>query len=120
LHQAWRGEGAGVNGLELLREFVKTKTLKETAYILDEQPSGLAHELAEHDYREPKARLLVLAVMRDKSRRIIRWLCHLAGGAFVELPRMSADEELRLTKDWLRNNPSIEKAWKDEVHGGRP
>lgn len=109
--QAWPA------GLELLRAFVTAKTLKEVAYALDEQPSGLAHELAERDYREPKARLLVLAVMRDKTRTITQWLCRLAGGRFVEDAPLTVDEELRRTREWLSRNPAVERAWAEEVHG---
>ncbi len=93
--QAWPA------GLELLRGFVQATTLKEVAYVLDEQPSGLAHELAERDYREAKARLLVLAVMRDKTRTIIKWLCRLAGGRFVQDSPLTPEEELRRIRESL-------------------
>lgn len=112
--QAWPA------GLELVRAFVQAKTLKEVAYALDEQPSGLAHELAERDYREPKARLLVLAVMRDKSRAIIRWLCRLAGGRFVEDSPLTPEEELRRIRESLAKAGPAGQAIIDDALGTRP
>lgn len=104
----------------LLKNIVDKKTLKEFAYAVDEQPSVVSHSLAERYSHSPRARWLVYAIMVDESKRLIRFLCELAGGHFVERPTMSPEEEMKRTREWLERNPALLSAWRDDVHGGRP
>lgn len=121
LRLAWSGSDDGQESVaDLLREYVRTATLKETAHDLDERESSLAHELAERDYHEPPARLLVLALIGDKSHRLIRELCRLAGVDCVERSPLTDEEELRRTREWLRDNPALRESWEKHVRGGKP
>lgn len=52
-------------------------------------------------------RWLPAILYRDKARIVIRYLCHLCGGEFVEKPRLSPEQKLERLEKTLRDSGAV-------------